>query len=198
MNWPSVVGTLAATLVGALAAFSGVVYQQRRTDRREANAAKGRASSDLLTHSMMFAQRAQALQLTAQVRSGLHEGLDRFLHGRSPIDPMELHDWLAKDLHPLYDAWSATWLASSPAMVTRGNAVLDACTDVVDALGEQTPLRGPARLRQAVQPRRLDKDQATRLHTAVRTLAVTRRDYADLVRKETRQEPAELFFKPPP
>ncbi len=81
------------------------------------------------------------------------------------------------------------------AMVTRGNAVIDACTGVLDAVSERAPARGPARLREAIVGRRADKDQAERLRAAIHALAVARRDYAALVRTETGKDPAELFFK---
>ncbi len=195
VNWLFVAVPLAAALTVALAAFSGVVYQQRRTDRREATAAQSRASVNLLTESLLFAQRARALLLTVQVRTGLSESLDVLLHLRRPVDPMELHDWLQQETRPLYDAWSSTWLSSSPAMVTRGNAVVSACTGVLDAVSERAPARGPARLREAIVGRGVDKDQEERLRAAIHALAVARRDYAALVRTETGKDPAELFFR---
>ncbi len=63
MNWLFVAGQIVTALSVALAAFIGVVYQQRRIDRREATAAQSRASVDLLTESLLFAQRARALLL---------------------------------------------------------------------------------------------------------------------------------------
>jgi len=195
LNWLFVAVPLATALTVAFAAFAGVVYQQRRTDRREAAAAQSRASVDLLTQSLLFAQRARALLLTVQVRTGLSESRDVLLHLRRPVDPMELHDWLQQGTRPLYDAWSSTWVSSSPALVTRGNAVIDACTGVLDAVSERAAARGPARLREAIVGRRADKDQEARLRAAVHALAVARRDYAELVRTETRKNPAELFFR---
>jgi len=197
VNWLFVAGQIAAALTVAFAAFIGVVYQQRRTDRREATAAQSRASVDLLTQSLLFAQRAHALLLTARVRTGLSESLDVLLRLRRPVDPMELHDWLQQGTCPLYDAWSSTWVSSSPAMVTRGNAVIDACTGVLDAVSERAPARGPARLREAIVGRGADKDQEERLRAAIHALAMARRDYAELVRKETGKDPAELFFRAP-
>jgi len=195
LNWLFVAVPLATALTVAFAAFAGVVYQQRRTDRREAAAAQSRASVDLLTQSLLFAQRARALLLTVQVRTGLSESLDALLHLRRPVDPMELHDWLQQETRPLYDAWSSTWVSSSPAMVTRGNAVVDACTGVLDAVSERAPARGPARLREAIVGRGVDKDQEERLRAAMHALAVARQDYAALVRTETGKDPAELFFR---
>jgi len=195
VNWLFVAGQIAAAPLVAVAAFIGVVYQQRRIDRREATAAQSRTSVDLLTQSLLFAQLAHALLLTAQVRTGLSEGRDVLLRRRRPVDPMELHDWLQQGTRPLFDAWSATWVSSSPAMVTRGNAVIDACTGVLDAVSERAPARGPARLREAIVGRGVDKDQAERLRAAIHALAVARRDYAALVRKETGKDTAELFFR---
>ncbi len=195
VNWLFVAVPLVAALFVVVGAFFGVVYAQRRTDRREATAAQSRASVDLLTQSLLFAQRAHALLLTAQVRTGLSESLDILLHLRRPVDPMELHDWLQQGTGPLYDAWSSTWVSSSPAMVTRGNAVIDACTGVLDAVSERPPARWPAQLREAIVGRRADKDQEARERAAVHALAVARRDYAALVRTETGKDPAELFFR---
>ena len=195
VNWLLVAVPLAAALLVAFAAFIGVVYAQRRTDRREATAAQSRASVDLLTQSLLFAQRAHALLLTAQVRTGLSEVLVVLLRLRRPVDPMELHDWLQQGARPLYDAWSATWVSSSPALVTRGNAVIDACTGVLEAVSERAPVRWPARLREAIAGRGADKDQAERLRAAIHALAGARRDYAELVRKETGKDTAELFFR---
>jgi len=195
VNWLFVAGQIAVAPTVAFAAFIGVVYQQRRTDRRKATAAQSRASIDLLTQSLLFAQRAHALLTTARVRTGLSESLDVLLRLRRPVDPMELHDWLQQGTRPLYDAWSSTWVSSSPAMVTRGNVVIDACTGVLVAVSERAPARGPARLREGIVGRGADRDQEERLRAAIHALAMARRDYSELVRKETGKDPAELFFR---
>ena len=78
-------------------------------------------------------------------------------------------------------------------MVTRGNAVIDACTGVLEAVSERAPARGPARLLEAIVGRGVDNDQEEQLRAALHTLAQARREYAELVRKETGKDMAELF-----
>lgn len=60
----------------------------------------------MLSRSMAVMTAAQALGLTMKTRSGLGEGVDVAMRLRKPADPMELHDWLAKDMAPLTEAWS--------------------------------------------------------------------------------------------
>jgi hypothetical protein len=66
-----------------------------------------------------------------QVRSGLKEGIDVATRLRRPVDPMELHDWLAQDFVPMNQAWSTIQMIGSAEGLRVATNLLDACADLV-------------------------------------------------------------------
>lgn len=192
--WAVVISGLGGGLLGAIASFGAVAYQQQRLDRREAAAARGKAYGELLLRSLTLAQRAATLKSTARVRSGLREGLDVVLRHRKPLDPMQLHDWLMQDGLPAIEAWSNIWLTAPTPIVTKANELLGACSEVMEAATSFEPPSGVAQLRELLLGLQENPEQTKRLADAVSLLGKTRRDFAVLVRGTTGQASAELFL----
>jgi len=192
--WAILVGSLGSGLLVALASVGAILCQQHQIGRREAEAARGQAYLQLLTHTITLSGRAHILMTAARLRSGLPEGLNVTFGIRPPVDLLQLHDWLASDMTPASEAWSAIWLSAPPKLVVSGNHLLACCVDVISA-GTSRSERTPAQhLRELLQGAREDRGQGERLQRAVHQLALARRDFAALVRVETGQEEADLFM----
>jgi hypothetical protein len=67
------------------------------------------AITEMLSCSMEVSLGAHAMGETMKIRSGLGEGIDVLAHLRKQLDPLELHDWMARDVAPLNSAWSVIW-----------------------------------------------------------------------------------------
>lgn len=92
--------------------------------------------------SMAFLVRAGSLRSAMHVRSGIGEGLDIVIRLRKPVDPMELHDWLAKDFTPLNDAYARIQVSGTADAVEAASALIDACADVLGAAVQTGEGRG--------------------------------------------------------
>ncbi len=120
----------ASGLTGSLG-FGGIWWQQHRRDAADASTAKIAAYHQMIASSLAFMMRASALRNTVQSRSGLKEGFDVAVGIREPLDPMALHDWIAKDGAPLYEAWSSVQMSGSHEAVRVATTLLDACGDLI-------------------------------------------------------------------
>jgi hypothetical protein len=123
-------------LLTGLSGFGGIWWQQRRRNEAEALENKVAAYHQMITSSVAVMTRAAAL------RSGLKEGLDVVLRHRNPLDPMELHDWLAQDAAPLYQAWSMVQMSGSHEAVRVATTLLDACAGVIGVATESGQAHG--------------------------------------------------------
>lgn len=189
---------LAGIIVGAAATFGTVWVQERRRQAAEAANARERAYLDLLTASLSTANRVRTLITTLKVRTGLTEGLSVVARLRKPIDTFELHDWLDIDFRPLMDAWSRVWVSGTPRGVALGNKVLDASMQIISVL--DMPASGETNLRAWLSRtfRAVSTEQLiAEFETHLASLALARRDMANLVRSETGRSPAELFSARP-
>ncbi|MCW2539252.1 MAG: hypothetical protein JWN95_977 [Frankiales bacterium] len=54
---------------------------------------------------------------TAKLRSGFGEGIDIATRIRKPLDPLQLHDWIAQEFDPLNTAWSEIWTSGDQELV---------------------------------------------------------------------------------
>ena len=188
---------LAGAVIGAVAALAGTWWQARAARRHAESDARERAYVDLLVAAEKVAFRIDALVATIKARTGLGESVALLMRLRKPIEPMDLHDWLAADVGPLMDAWSRTWVNGSPEGVRRSNAVLEACNEVMAVLAEMAPATTRAKLRKVV----VGADIAAMrplLAERVRHLSVARKELAEHVRAETGRPAAQLFSAPEP
>jgi hypothetical protein len=133
---PAEIALVAAFGSSALtgAASLGVIWVQEWRRRKAADRAALRSAlTELLSRSMAVAMRARTMGETMKSRSGLKEGLDITLHHRKPVDPLELHDWIAQDLVPLNTALCELWTRADQEGVRLANEVVRKCTDVLGA-----------------------------------------------------------------
>lgn len=140
--WAPVAAALGASLLTGGFGFGTILWQQRKRDQGDAAAQKSEAYHQLISHSLSFTIRAQALRNTMRSRSGLNERIDLALRLRRPIDPMELHDWFAQGHEPMNQAWSRIEVIGSPDAVDAATQLLDACADYVRMATELGTARG--------------------------------------------------------
>jgi hypothetical protein len=140
--WAPVVAAIGASGLTGLSGFGTIWWQQRRLDRREAQAKKEQAYSQLIAHSLSFTIRAGALRNAMQMRSGLGEGLDVVTGTRKPLDPLEFHDWFAQGTGPINEAWSTIEVIGTPDAVRAATALVDACADLVGIATRPGEARG--------------------------------------------------------
>lgn len=153
--WVPVVAALGASLFTGLASL-GVAWVQAawRTseDRRQHLET---ACSDVLSASMLVADRIRVLNATLQVRSGVAESLDVTLRHRKPVDPLELHDWLGQDMTALHKAVSEVWLRGEPSV---GNLASDIELQCAVLLELATSVPGQRTFLQNLK--RIERDEA--------------------------------------
>ena len=193
------IASLVGALIGAAAALIGAWLQTERQAKAAEAAAHQRAYGDLLVASVGLAWRVNSLLHTLQSRSGPGEGLSVVLGIRPPADAQQLHDWIAADYRPLLDAWSRTWVAGTPEMVDKANALLDACANITAIFDTAAPATLAGRVRRnltGITTQETDQLEAL-WHERMKALAVARKELAELVRRETGRAPANLFSSSP-
>jgi hypothetical protein len=188
--WAPVVAALGTGLLG----FGGIWYQQHHRDNLETQARKVAAYHQLSTHSLGFMMRVTTLRQTVQVRSGLSEGINVVMRIRAPLDPMELHDWIAQDFVPVGQAWSMIQMSGSPKAVRAATTVLDACGELMAVATQLGEANG--KLATAFKGVAWTDEQQAALKKAMERLGRARLDFITLVREELKAQavvfPAEL------
>jgi hypothetical protein len=97
-------GCVGIKLLTGAAGFGAIWWQQPTRDRAAATADRSGAYHQFIASSLSFVVRARTLREAMRVRSGQKEGLDVVLGIRTPLDPLELHDWFAEGFEPMNHA----------------------------------------------------------------------------------------------
>jgi hypothetical protein len=183
-----------ASALTGLASLGVIWVQEARRRRARDKAALHTAMLELLSRSMAVAMRGQVMGETMKVRSGLVEGLDVAMHNRKPVDPLELHDWMAQDIVPLNAALGEIWTRCDQEGVRLSNDVVGKCMDL---LGASTALQ-PAQSRRerarkwATGEHWTPEMRAAHEH-AMKDLAHARKRFADYARSRLGQQAVDLF-----
>ncbi|MCO1593703.1 hypothetical protein M8C17_00790 [Micromonospora sp. RHAY321] len=128
--------TIAALLGSAITAFASlfvVMVQSRLRRRHREQADLQRAYILMLSGALRLAHKAEALRQTKYWRSGLREVGNQLLGGHKPLDPMVLHDWLARDMATVEAAWSEIWTSGDQDGIALANGLMTAFNGVMDA-----------------------------------------------------------------
>ena len=117
-----------------------------------------------------------------RTRSGFNERLDLALRLRRPLDPMDLHDWLAEGFEPINQAWSKIEIVGLAEAVGVVTDLVDACADVV---GLATQLgEGRGRFGTYIRGLEWTPNQQEELDSAVKRVIKQRGAFVRLARKE--------------
>lgn len=188
-GWAALVGALGGSAITWLASE----WRHLREERAEARRSRHGAYTALLTTSLAFASRAQALGNTKRFRSGLAEGVAVLAGQRKPLDPQELHDWFDKDMSRLNDAWSAVWAIGSQAAIDTGDELVTAASDVLEAAIADNPKR--SKVVEAVAGVGWSTDQQANFDAALRRFSERRVAFVGLMRRESGEKPVEYALE---
>lgn len=180
--WIPVIAALGASALTGLVALGLDALRARRRDREKLNERRVHAYSEIISHASSFALAAGAMHLTAQVRSGFVEGLDIVLRHRKPIEPLDLHDWLMKELGPMLDAMAEIWVVGTPEAVVAANELMKKCNNVLE-LGANRGASGSSLVRFLVGEK-WTSVQADSFQEAIDEMSEARKRLAEVARVE--------------
>lgn len=182
-----------SALTGAVSL--GVVWVREWQRQKASNRAALRAAvTELLSRSLAIAMRARTMGETMKLRSGLKEGLDVALRHRKPTDPLELHDWIARDMVPLNTALSELWTRADQEGVRLANEVVNKCSDLLGVSTARQKADGWERMRRWAMGERWTPGMVAENDRAMRELAHARKRFADHARAQLGHEAVELFL----
>lgn len=189
-SWAPVVAALGASFLTIMGSFGLFQLQRWRDNRASGKAAKLAAYGELHARTFTYAQRAQAVGLLKQLRSGITEGLDVSLRHRKPVEIFELYEWLNADLGPIHDAYSKICVIGTQEAIDVATKVVAACGDLLDSAIATDEQRGYwARL---FKGEVRTPEQMQTYEAAVRHLFEKREALAQLIRRETGHAPVVL------
>lgn len=189
----AIASALGASLLTGFASLGVIWLQQRLQSRDSDRAALAASAQELLSRSLAVAMRARAMGDTMKFRSGLKEGFDVAMRHRKPIDVLELHDWMARDLAPMNAALSEIWTRDNQEGVRLANDVVNKCGALLDAATARQPAENLGRLRRWAVGERWTPEMTKAYDDAMRDLARARKRYADHVRARFGLNVVELF-----
>lgn len=189
--WATVVAALGSSFLTGLVAFGLDERKARRRQRESLLDLRHRSYARLLVAAGLIAHAADALHVAMEVRSGIGEGANVTLRNREPVDPLELYERLRQDLQPVYEAWSEVWTIGTPDAIPLANHLVDKCGSVV---GTATT-RGTARnlVSRLLAGEKWTEEQLVAWAEERRALSEARKSLAELARRESGLEVAELF-----
>jgi hypothetical protein len=167
-----------AGLVGAgitaVASLGVAGIQSRLTRNREDRAALSKAYVTMMDVTLRLALRANALRDTKQFRSGMREVVNLLWRFTKPLDPMQLHDWMAGDTAGLSAAQAEIWTGGDAVGIKLTNDLVAASMDV---LSEATSGTDPDKLDATVKAM---AEARRKLGVHVRVVMKTKPKDADL------------------
>lgn len=184
--WAVVVAALGASALTIIGTFWLERWRLVRTDKEAQKDRLREACVQMGSHALALALRANALYLTAILRSGIGEGLDIVLYHRKPLDPMDLADWLSADLEPMLEAQSIIEVTGDEGLVRAAADLIVAAMAVLEKASSATPGIQPGatvwrrivhRFR-ALTPLRRDPEVEKTIQRAVRDLGQQLRRFA--------------------
>ncbi|MEU4399219.1 hypothetical protein ACIQH6_22050 [Micromonospora orduensis] len=129
----STVAALLGSAITACASLFVVMVQSRLRRRHRERTDLQRAYILMLSGALRLSHKAEALRQTRYWRSGLREVGDQLFGGQKPLDPMVLHDWLARDMTTVEAAWSQVWTSGDQDGIALANGLMTAFNGVMDA-----------------------------------------------------------------
>lgn len=184
---------LGASFLTGLASLGVTWVREWLRGRANGRAALRASVQELLSRSLAVAIRARTMGDTMKSRSGLREGLDVTLRQRKPIDPLELHDWMATDFAPLNAALSEIWTRDDQEGIRLANNVVNKCAVLLSASTARQQADGWGRVKVWATGEKWTPKMTEAYDSAMRELARARKDYADYARARFGVDAVELF-----
>ena len=118
-------------MLSTFGAFSVEWFRSARRTKADRESAVHRACSELISRAHGVVIRAEALRVLASVRSGLSERIDTMLYRRKPLDPLEINDYLLREMTPTFDAEAIIWTTGDSELIGAAGKLTDAMWKVV-------------------------------------------------------------------
>jgi hypothetical protein len=190
----AITAALGASFLTGGASLGVVWIQQALQIRASSQSALCTAVLELLSRSMAVAMRANTMGEAMKARSGLGEGVDIALRIRKPLDHMEFHDWLARDMVPLSAALDQLWTQWDQEGVRLANDVVSKGMDLVGASTATQPARSAReRMRKWAAGERWTPEMIAENQRAMKDLAHARKRLADYARAKLGLPAVDLF-----
>ena len=180
--WIPVIAALGASALTGLVTLGLDERRVRRQRREGLTERRVHAYSQMISHAASFALAAGAMHLTAQIRSGFIEALDIVLHHRKPVEPLDFHDWLMRELSPMLDAMAEIWVVGTPNAVVAANELMKKCNKVFE-LGGNRGESGSSLMRYLVGEKRTPA-QVDSFQEAIDKMSEARKKLAEVARIE--------------
>lgn len=190
----AITAALGASFLTAFGSLGVVWVQEWRRRKASDKAALHAAVTELLSRSLAVAMRSRALGEAMKARSGLKEGLDVTTRARKPVDPLEVHDWMAQEVIPLNTALAELWTRDDQEGVRLANDVVNKCMELLGVSTARQPAHdGLGRVRRLVAGERWTPEMIAENQRAVNALALARKKFADHARARLGLGAVELF-----
>jgi hypothetical protein len=120
------------------------------------------------------------------------------MYHRQPVEPLELHDWMAQDLVPMHTALDRIWMRWDQEGIRLANDVAGKCADLLGVSTATTPAStGLDRARIWAPGERWTPEMTAANEQAVKQLAQARKRLADYARTTIGLPAADLFAQVP-
>lgn len=126
-----------------------------------------------------------------EVKSGARESLNLLTGKTKALDTIDLLNLARSVYQPLYQAWSEVWIVGSKDAVAIANDLVAQVGTVVGAATQRGKAM-PAWL-MGVVGEKWTQEQLDQWQEEVRNLAVTRKKFGEIARKETGREVIDLY-----
>jgi hypothetical protein len=193
--WAAVIAALGASALTGLASL-GVMWLQQHLQGKSADRdALQAAVTEMLSASLAVSMRARTMGDAMKIRSGLGEGVDVTFGWRKPLDPLEFHDWMARDMGALGAGWSKVWaIADDQELIRRANALLDASGNIISVATARMPAATLSeRARRLVKGERWTPQMEQEYEDALTALARAREQLAQQARTLLEVTSVQLF-----
>lgn len=188
--WSGFAGVVIGAVVAGVTSWLTTWFSAKKSADTARTARRNQAYTSFLANCGLVTFTADSLRLVASSRSGVKEGVAA-IGGRAPLDGMDVINLLRRDLDPLYHAWSQVWTVGTQDAIRLVNEIVGRAADLLKAGSEPGQARGS--LATTILGPVWTADQLSSLQADIRQLAELRRDFADLVRRETGEPIAALF-----
>lgn len=188
--WSGFAGVVIGAVVAGVTSWLTTWFSAKKSADTARIVRRNQAYTSFLANCGLVMFTADSLRLVASSRSGVKESVAA-IGGRAPLDGMDVIDLLRRDLDPLYHAWSQVWTVGTQAAIRLANEIVGRAADLLKAGSEPGKARGS--LATAILGPAWTADQICSLQADIKQLAELRRDFADLVRRETGEPAAALF-----
>lgn len=183
-GWIPVIAALGASVLTTVALVSVEFLRQHDARAGGAQEKKREAYSRFLAESASFITLASEVHTLRKLGTGVRASV-RIGDGLAFIQRFN------RDIEPLLHAWSSVWLSGSAEAITATNRLIDATTPAM-SMASAKGAALPALVANFLGERWTDQQERD-FHEALRQVALRRKDFGEIARKEMGEPAGDLF-----